>query len=179
MHLGADEARLRTHAATRCCAHQGWDQARVSAIVEETLDEVIEPIVYDEALELIQRAPGGRAAGVHRLGVTGGDRGAARSLPRRRRDPRHAQLAIDDEGRYTGRDEFYCYGPYKAVAMRESPEPRASTSQASYAYSDSATDLPMLEVSAIRSPSTPTASCTSCARARLGDPNLHAPRSAT
>ena len=33
---------------------KGWDQAEISAIVRETLGEVIEPIVYDEALDRIR-----------------------------------------------------------------------------------------------------------------------------
>ena len=41
---------------------------------------------------------------------------------------------------------FYAYGESKATAMRElAGAHRASTSAASSAYSDSATDLPMLE----------------------------------
>ena len=33
---------------------KGWDQQRVSEIVRETLDEVLTPIIYAEALELIE-----------------------------------------------------------------------------------------------------------------------------
>jgi phosphoserine phosphatase len=52
---------------------------------------------------------------------------------------------IDDEGRYTGRVEFYAYGPYKAVAMRELAITDDIDLAESFAYSDSITDLPMLE----------------------------------
>ena len=41
--------------------------------------------------------------------------------------------------------EFYAYGPFKADAMRELAETDGLDLSASYAYSDSYTDLPMLE----------------------------------
>src|SRR5690606_20461304 len=44
-----------------------------------------------------------------------------------------------------GRTERYCYGPAKAVALSEVAERDGIDLSASYAYSDSATDLPMLE----------------------------------
>ena len=52
---------------------------------------------------------------------------------------------VDSEGRYTGRMAFYAYGPEKAEAMRELAERTGIDLGASSAYSDSATDLPMLE----------------------------------
>ena len=52
MYLGADEEKL-THARLGAAAHAGWEQSKVRTIVEETLEEVVEPIVYDEALDLI------------------------------------------------------------------------------------------------------------------------------
>src|SRR5207237_10526823 len=52
---------------------------------------------------------------------------------------------IDEHGRYAGTTEFYCYGPNKAEAMRSIAQDRGIDLSRSYAYSDSATDLPMLE----------------------------------
>ena len=52
---------------------------------------------------------------------------------------------VDDEGRYTGRMAFYAYGPDKAEAMVELAARTGIDLAASTAYSDSATDLPMLE----------------------------------
>jgi phosphoserine phosphatase len=52
---------------------------------------------------------------------------------------------VDDEGRYTGRMAFYAYGAQKATAMRELATRVGIDLSASSAYSDSATDLPMLE----------------------------------
>ena len=55
------------------------------------------------------------------------------------------RAALDDEGRYTGEVEFYSYGPFKVDAMRELAELHDVDLASSYAYSDSVTDLPMLE----------------------------------
>ena len=49
------------------------------------------------------------------------------------------------DGRYTGKLAFYAYGQSKADAMRSLAKRAAIDLSASYAYSDSLTDLPMLE----------------------------------
>jgi HAD-superfamily subfamily IB hydrolase, TIGR01490 len=54
------------------------------------------------------------------------------------------QVAIE-EGRYTGEILFYAYGEGKAEAMRSLAVERGYDLQQCYAYSDSQTDLPMLE----------------------------------
>src|ERR687883_409755 len=46
--------------------------------------------------------------------------------------------------RYTGEIAFYAYGENKATAVRELARAHAYRLEDSYAYSDSATDLPML-----------------------------------
>jgi hypothetical protein len=56
-----------------------------------------------------------------------------------------SRAELDTDGRYTGNVEFWSYGPYKAEAMREVAERQGIDLDASYAYSDSATDVPMLE----------------------------------
>src|SRR5204863_3100373 len=53
---------------------------------------------------------------------------------------------IDEHGRYTGELEFYAYGPHKADAIREMAVKEGLDLAGSYAYSDSITDLPMLEL---------------------------------
>ena len=55
LHLGASEqklAKIRESVLKLTC---GWDQGEVSRIVRETLDEVVEPIIYAEALELLEQ----------------------------------------------------------------------------------------------------------------------------
>ena len=54
------------------------------------------------------------------------------------------QMRLAD-GRYTGELEFYAYGTEKARKMRELADERGYVLADCYAYSDSVTDLPMLE----------------------------------
>jgi phosphoserine phosphatase len=49
------------------------------------------------------------------------------------------------DGRYTGDVAFYAFGEAKAAKMRELAATRGYTLADCYAYSDSITDLPMLE----------------------------------
>src|SRR6266511_2586531 len=49
------------------------------------------------------------------------------------------------DGKYTGEIEFYCYGEGKAARIRELADEQGIDRSGSYAYSDSITDLPMLE----------------------------------
>ena len=52
---------------------------------------------------------------------------------------------VDVDGRYTGNIELYAYGSAKAEAMAEMAASEGIDLSDSYAYSDSLTDLPMLE----------------------------------
>ena len=143
-YFGADEARMKKMRETSLRLAKGWDQAKVVALVRETLTEVIEPIVYEQALDLIERH---RAAG-HRVYIVS-------ASPAEIVTPLAQYLGvdstistraeIDDEGRYTGGVEFYAYGPYKAVAVRDLAITDGIDLEESFAYSDSITDLPMLE----------------------------------
>jgi len=49
------------------------------------------------------------------------------------------------DGRYTGEMEFWAYGEAKAARVRELASARGYRLADCYAYSDSRTDLPMLE----------------------------------
>jgi HAD superfamily hydrolase (TIGR01490 family) len=123
---------------------KGWDRAQVRQIVRETMLQTIEPIMYAEALELMELH---RAAG-HRVYLVSA---SPEEIVLPLADLLGADGAIcsrgevDDEGRYTGRMAFYAYGESKADAMREIAERIGLDLATSSAYSDSATDLPMLE----------------------------------
>ena len=56
-----------------------------------------------------------------------------------------SQAAVDANGIYTGRMDRYVYGPAKAEAVAEFARRDGIDLADSWAYSDSATDLPMLE----------------------------------
>src|SRR5688500_10922315 len=62
MHLGAGEQKLARILESVLRLTRGWEQARVQRIVRETLEEVVVPIIYAEAAELIavHRAAGRR-----------------------------------------------------------------------------------------------------------------------
>lgn len=141
--LGADEERMRKFRESALRITRGWDHDAVGALVRDTLTDVIDPIVYDEALDLIREH---RAAGrlvfivsaspeeiVIPLATYLGADGAIASRAR-----------IDAEGNYTGEVDIYAYGPYKAEAIAEVAASRGIDLAASWAYSDSATDEPML-----------------------------------
>jgi HAD superfamily hydrolase (TIGR01490 family) len=144
LHLGADEAKIARMRASVLALTKGWDQARVSEIVEDALEAIVDPIIYSEALELMAAH---RAAG--RLIVIVSASPAEIVLPLARyleADEAIASRAmVDDEGRYTGEMAFDAFGPAKVTAMTDLARVRAIDLAASYAYSDSATDLPMLE----------------------------------
>jgi HAD superfamily hydrolase (TIGR01490 family) len=142
-YLGADEHRMRRFRESALRVTRGWERDTIATLVAETLTDVIDPIVYAEALELIRDH---RAAGrlvflvsaspeeiVRPLGVyLGVDRVIA------------SRARLDDLGRYTGEVEFYAYGPYKAEAVEEVAEELQLDLAACYAYSDSITDVPLL-----------------------------------
>lgn len=145
LHLGASEARLERIREAVLTLTKGWDQARLRAIVAETIEEVVEPIIFSEALELIaaHREAGRRVFIVSAspeeivapLGLYLGADEVIASRPR-----------VDGSGRYTGEMQYYAYGPSKADAMKDIAAREGIDLAASYAYSDSFTDLPMLEV---------------------------------
>jgi HAD superfamily hydrolase (TIGR01490 family) len=142
-YLGAGEERMRRFRESALRITRGWERETIAALVADTLTDVIDPIVYAEALELIHEH---RAAGrlvflvsaspeeiVKPLGVyLGVDRVIA------------SRARLDDMGRYTGEVDFYAYGPYKAEAVEAVAEELELDLADCYAYSDSVTDLPLL-----------------------------------
>lgn len=121
----------------------GWDVAQVDQIVAETLHDLISPTVYAEALELIdEHHRAGRdvvvvsASGEALVGPIARMLGADHVIASR--------LAVVD-GKYTGEIEYYAYAEKKASAIAHLAAMRGYDLSASYAYSDSVTDVPMLE----------------------------------
>ena len=122
----------------------GWDVEQVKAIVSEALDEIVDPIVYHEAVSLIADH---KAAGRDVIIISSSGTEIV--------EPIGARLGVDtaigtqmvvEDGKYTGEILYYAYGPHKAQAMRDLAAERGYDLEECYAYSDSITDLPMLEV---------------------------------
>ncbi len=143
LYLGADEERMARMRTAVLRVITGWEQDQVVRIVEDTLEAVIEPIVYSEALELIGQH---RARGHKVFIVSASPEEIVAPLARYLEvDEAIATRArLDDEGRYTGEVEFYSYGPGKVEAMRHVAERDGIDLADSWAYSDSITDEPML-----------------------------------
>ncbi len=141
--VGADEEQTTRMMDRVAAMSAGVEQARVLAVVEQALSTAIEPAVYAEALDIV--------AGHHRAGhdvvvvsasieemvapvarLVGADRCVA------------SRMQVVD-GRYTGRVERALLHGEKVVALRDDARRRNIDLSRSWAYSDSISDLPMLE----------------------------------
>jgi HAD superfamily hydrolase (TIGR01490 family) len=144
MLVGADEEKMEKLRGAMAAMTRGWNRDHVASIVRETLTEVIEPIIYAEALELFDDH---HAAGREVIIVSSSPTevveplaeflGADRAIATR--------PEVDADGNYTGELEFYAYGASKVVAIRELAAREGIDLEGSYAYTDSVTDIPMLE----------------------------------
>lgn len=144
MLVGADEAKMERMRESMLALTKGWSRERVASIVRETFEETVTPLVFAEVLELFgEHKRAGRKVFIISSSPEEIVRPIAEHLEVDECIATRAKL--DAEGRYTGELEFYAYGPYKAAAMREVAEQEGIDLAASYGYSDSATDVPMLE----------------------------------
>jgi HAD superfamily hydrolase (TIGR01490 family) len=141
--FGADHSQMERVRESLMALIKGWDSHQLAEIVDETLEDVVAPLVYAEALFLIDEH--------HREGrrviiVSSSPEEIVRPLARYLGvdDVIATRAAIDEDGLYTGELEYYAYGPTKADAVHEL-EAEGLDLAASYAYSDSHTDLPLLE----------------------------------
>ncbi len=144
MLLGADETKMEKVRQSMLSLTRGWNQQNIAEIVRETLDEVISPIVFAEALDLFDQH---KAAGRRVVIVSSAPMEVAQPLGEYlgADEVIATRAEIDVDGNYTGELDFYAYGPYKAEAVAEIALREGIDLSASFAYSDSITDLPMLE----------------------------------
>jgi HAD superfamily hydrolase (TIGR01490 family) len=119
--FGADERRMRATRETALRLAAGWERARLRSLVQDHLIDVMEPIVYDEALALIDEH---RGAGRRVYLVSASPSEIVRPLAGYLgvHDAICTTAEVDGEGRYTGRVAFYAYGPHKAAAMEREAE---------------------------------------------------------
>ncbi|KNB49017.1 HAD family hydrolase [Streptomyces caatingaensis] len=140
---GADHEqmeRMRKYLSELC---RGWNVHQVREIVAETLHELIDPIIYDEAASLIEEH---HAAGRDVVIVSTSGAEVVEPIGRLLDADRvvATRMVVEDDV-FTGEVEYYAYGPTKAEAVRELAASEGYDLAGCYAYSDSATDLPMLE----------------------------------
>lgn len=141
--MGADEAKMERMREEAAKLTAGWEAEKVRQVVTEVLEEVISPLIYAEALELIHDH---RAAGRLICIVS--------SSPEEIVEPLALMLGVDRfiatrptivDGKYTGELDFYAYGEDKPKAIRELAGEIGIDLEGSFAYTDSETDIPMLE----------------------------------
>jgi HAD superfamily hydrolase (TIGR01490 family) len=140
---GADHDQMEKLRAFMSQLVTGWDVATVREIVADTLHNIVDPLVYDEAVSLIEEHHlAGRdvvivsASGTEVVEPIGALLGA---------DIVIATRLEEVDGKYTGGIDFYAYAEEKARAITELAQERGYDLDRSYAYSDSVTDVPMLE----------------------------------
>ncbi|MDT5126669.1 MAG: hypothetical protein QOH54_2313 [Mycobacterium sp.] len=140
---GADHEqmdRMRSYITNMCT---GWNVEQVKSIVGETLHEIVDPLVFAEAANLIaDHKLCGRdvvvvsASGEEIVAPIARALGATHAM---------ATRMVVEDGKYTGEVAFYCFGAGKVEAIQELAAREGYALEHCYAYSDSITDLPMLE----------------------------------
>ena len=143
-YLGADEGRMQKMRETALRIAVGWEKEKISSLVDNALTEIIDPLVYAEALELMESH---REAGRRVYLVSASPEEIVLPLARHLGvdDAIATRARIDADGRYTGEVEFYSAGVHKVEAIEAEVTRHGLDLARSFAYSDSITDLPMLE----------------------------------
>ena len=140
--LGADHDQMERLREFMSRLSTGWDVQTVQEIVADALHNIVDPLVYAEAVRLIAEH---HEAGHDVIIVSTSGSEVV--------EPIGAMLGADHvvatrmevaDGRYTGCITFYAYGENKAVAVRRLADERGYDLARCYAYSDSITDEPML-----------------------------------
>ncbi|MFF0266607.1 HAD family hydrolase [Kribbella sp. NPDC004536] len=139
---GADHdqmERMREYISAMCT---GWDVATVKAIVADTLDHIVRPMIHAEAVDLIeQHHRAGRdvvivsSSGAEVVEPIGAMLGADKVI---------ATRMVVADGKYTGEIAEYAYGPHKVTAIEALAATEGYDLATSYGYSDSITDEPLL-----------------------------------
>ncbi|QAU53293.1 Phosphoserine phosphatase [Corynebacterium pelargi] len=121
----------------------GWEEAQIREIASETMHSIIRPTIYSEARALIEEH---KAQG-HEVVIISA---SAKILV----EPIARELGIEHviaselevvEGKFTGELLFYCKGEAKAEALAARAQARHYDLSRCFAYSDSVTDVPMLQ----------------------------------
>jgi len=152
MRFGADEEKLEKIRESVLQITKGWDHLEVKKLVAETINEVIEPLIFEEALELIDHhmAQGDEVWLVSAspaeivepfaelLGVTGAISSRAK---------------IDELGKFTGEMEFFA-----RARIRRSPFANWPRNATSISMNPSRTPTPRLTSPCSNRSATPTPS---------------------
>ena len=142
--FGADHAQMERAREEMLEITKGWDKTGIEELVREIVDEVVSPLVFAEALALIDEH---RRVGRKVVIISSSPEEIVKPLARYLGVDHviATRAQIDADGCYTGEMEFYAYAEGKAEAMQELAAAEGLSLPDSFAYSDSVTDLPMLE----------------------------------
>ncbi len=142
--VGADEGKMEKIRKVALDLTKGWNHDQVTELVRETLHDVVVPIIYEDAVELIEKH---KANGLYVVIIS--------SAPSEVVEPIAHHLGVDNfvattsrldkDGNYSGELEFYSYGSFKSQAVHKLAVEHNLDLEESYAYSDSITDVPLLE----------------------------------
>ena len=151
---GADHDQMEKMRRFMSAMCAGWDVATVREIVADTLHNIVDPLVYDEAVSLIEEHHlAGRdvvivsTSGSEVVGPIGEMLGADRVVATR--------MEIVD-GKYSGEIEYYAYAEEKAAPSRSSPARSATTSRTATPTATRSPTSPCSRRWVMRTPSTPT-----------------------
>ena len=121
----------------------GWNVEQVKAIAEETMQHVVTPTIYAEARSIIDQH---LAAGHDVVIISASARELVEPIAKELGVTTVVSTALaKKDGVFTGEITFYCKGAAKAQAIMDLTARRGYDLSQSFAYSDSAVDIPMLE----------------------------------
>lgn len=143
--FGADHDQLERARDELLHLIAGWPREEVEQLVRETFAEFAEPLVYAEALFLIDEH---KRSGRRVVVVSASPQEIVRPISEYLGvdDVIATKVKCDANGCYLPEIEVYAMGQGKADAILEMAEREGIDLDGSFAYSDSITDVPMLEV---------------------------------
>ncbi len=144
MLFGADEEQLERARDELLQLTAGWKRDEFEQLVRETLADVAEPLVYAEALFLIdEHIRSGRRVII----ISASPEEIVRPIAEHIGvwEVIATRIKTDAQGRFIPEIEVYAMGPGKAEAMENVAREKGIDLSGSFSYSDSITDLPMLE----------------------------------
>jgi HAD superfamily hydrolase (TIGR01490 family) len=143
--FGADHDRLERARDELLDLISGWPRDEVEELARETFADFAEPLVYAEALFLLDEH---KRKGRRVIIVSASPEAIVQPIAEHLGvgEVIATRIKTDEDGRYLPEIEMYAMGQGKADAIVALAAAEGIDLDASYAYSDSYTDLPMMEV---------------------------------
>lgn len=145
-HMGAPDKKIAKAQEFLLELTRGWNGQQVSKLVQETLGDIVVPIIYREAIEEIERQ---KQQGRKIIIVSSSPMELVKPLGE------HNQLDVDDciativkrdeNGNFAGEFELFNYASQKPIEVKTYAIKHGIDLENSCAYSDSFTDVPLLE----------------------------------